>query len=192
MAVADTTHAHAVAAAVLWTGRVRAVGAHVGLVAQAAPVHAAPVATARPGAGGQLARGALPALLAVAAAGVGGEGAVPAAVAARIWEEEEKHGRQCVGVGALLGGRLEKTVASRLWRRMGSPGETGPAFLLGASPWPRELHNRLHPLPFLSEFPGSFRLEGSDYSVPFCERDLQAPLVVGRWPGRWTEIQTEI
>lgn len=90
VALAHAAHALAVPAAVLRAGRVAAVGTHVGFMAQAAPVHATPVAAARPGASQLLAGGALPALLAVAAAGLQGEGPVAAAAAAHIWEGEVK------------------------------------------------------------------------------------------------------
>jgi hypothetical protein len=84
VALADTLHAHAVSTAVLGTGRVGAVGPHVGLVAQTAPVHATPVTTACPGTGGLLAVCALPALLAVAAAGLREKGPMAAAVTTQI------------------------------------------------------------------------------------------------------------
>lgn len=82
MALADATHAFAVPAAVLRAGGVGTVGAHVGRLTHAAAIHAAPVATAGTGTGEPLAVGALPAMLAVAAARVQGKGPVATAVAA--------------------------------------------------------------------------------------------------------------
>lgn len=90
IALADAMHAHAMPTAVLGAGGVGAVDPHVGLVAHAAPVHAASVAAASPGTGGQLTVGAFPALLTLATAGLREEGPVATAVAAQICQEGEK------------------------------------------------------------------------------------------------------
>lgn len=100
VALADAAHACAVPAAVLRAGGVGAVDPHVGLFTQASAVHALPVAAARPGAGGPLAVRALPALLAVAAAGDRGESPMAAAVVTQTC----RRGKKRAGAGGLVTG----------------------------------------------------------------------------------------
>lgn len=92
VALAGTTLAHAISTAVLGAGCIGAVYTHIGLVAHAEPIHAAPVAVASPRTGGHLAVSALPSLLTVAAAGLREEGPVATAVTAQICQEEKKRG----------------------------------------------------------------------------------------------------
>lgn len=96
IALADAMHAHAMPVAVLGAGGVGAVDPHVGLVTHAAPVHAAPVTAASPGTGGQFTVHAFPALLTVAAAGLGEEGPMATAVAAQICQEGRNRWRSLV------------------------------------------------------------------------------------------------